>query len=206
MNIKNFSQKAGLDGILAGVSAFLYAYSFLILSRTDAKTGALLAGLFLMLTGLFAMKPFIALYRRFKDLDSGYAIYAQWMSLIGALGMVMHGGYDLANAINPPMTNLPALASLPSQVDPRGLLTFGMLGVGIFTYSLLMKWSKKFPDGLVYVAMLTSFFLVVLYLGRLVVLNPGSPLIAYPALLNGFLIGPVFYLWLGWYLWQGKRG
>jgi hypothetical protein len=39
--------------------------------------------------------------------------------------------------------------------------------------------------------------LVVLYLGRLIVLNPTSLLILVPALLIGFLVNPIFYLWLG---------
>lgn len=205
MNFKNFFHKAGLDGILAGASAFLYAYSFLILSRFDPVNGAFFSGLFLLLAGAFAMKPFIALYHRLKDVDPGYAMYALWASLVGALGMVIHGGYDLANAINPPVTTIADFANFPSQIDPRGLLSFGALGMGLLVNVWLMKWSKKFPQGLVYVGFVSGIFLIVLYLGRLIVLNPASPLIAYSALLNGFLVGPLWYIWLGWFLWKGKK-
>ena len=36
-----------------------------------------------------------------------------------------------------------------------------------------------------------------LYLGRLIVLTPTSLVIVVPALLNGFLINPALYIWLG---------
>ena len=42
-----------------------------------------------------------------------------------------------------------------------------------------------------------SVLLVALYLGRLIVLDPISPAILVPALMNGFLVNPAFYLWLG---------
>jgi hypothetical protein len=40
-------------------------------------------------------------------------------------------------------------------------------------------------------------------IGRLIVLDPTNPLILVPALLNGFLINPIFYLWLGLALLRG---
>ena len=36
-----------------------------------------------------------------------------------------------------------------------------------------------------------------LWLGRLIVLEASSPVIAVPALLAGFLVGPAWYLWVG---------
>jgi hypothetical protein len=38
---------------------------------------------------------------------------------------------------------------------------------------------------------------VLVYLGRLIILNPASPFVLYPAALTGFLVNPAFYLWLG---------
>jgi hypothetical protein len=39
--------------------------------------------------------------------------------------------------------------------------------------------------------------LVVVYLGRLIVLDPTNPLVAGPAALVGFVLSPAFYIWLG---------
>lgn len=45
---------------------------------------------------------------------------------------------------------------------------------------------------------------MILYLGRLIVLDPTNPVILVPALLNGFLVNPIFYLWLGLALLRGR--
>jgi hypothetical protein len=47
--------------------------------------------------------------------------------------------------------------------------------------------------------------LVALYLGRLIILDPTSPVILVPALLNGFLVNPALYIWLGLALLRGRN-
>jgi hypothetical protein len=47
--------------------------------------------------------------------------------------------------------------------------------------------------------------LVVLCLGRLLILDPANLLIVIPALLTGFLLNPLWYVWLGdWLLRRGS--
>jgi hypothetical protein len=46
--------------------------------------------------------------------------------------------------------------------------------------------------------------LVLLYLGRLLILDPANLLIVIPALLTGFLLNPLWYAWLG--AWLLRRG
>ena len=113
--------------------------------------------------------------------------------LAGSLGSAVHGGYDLANAVNPPVS----LPDLPNPVDPRGLLTFGVAGIALSVVAWLIGRGGRFPRGLGYLAYVSAVLLLALYLGRLIVLDPTDPLIMVPALLNGFLINPIFYLWLG---------
>lgn len=196
---------AGLDGILAGISGFLYAYSFIILPRSNPTMAAFFSGLFLLTSGLFAIKVIIAVYLRVREFNSGYAIFALNMSLFGAFGMIIHGGYDLANTINPPNLNLPNLASLPSQIDPRGLLSFGVMSMGLFINSWLLKMDKRFPKTLALVGTVSAAFLLILYLGRLILLAPTHPVILYSAIINGFIVSPLWYIWLGYVLWTEKR-
>jgi hypothetical protein len=47
--------------------------------------------------------------------------------------------------------------------------------------------------------------LVVLYLSRLIILEPTNLLIVLPALLSGFVVNPLWYIWLGIVLWRGRR-
>ena len=122
----------------------------------------------------------------------------------GALGAAIHGGYDLANALNPP-ADLPAdvaaaLAALPSQVDPRGLLTFCVAGIGLLVVSWLIVRGGTLPRGLGYLGYVLAILLILIYLGRLIILDPTNPLLLVPVLLAGFLANPAFYIWLGFAL------
>jgi hypothetical protein len=196
--VNAFERFAGLCGIFAAIVGILYSVSFVVL-RND-----LLSALFLLLGGLFATAVVTALYQRLRETNATLALWAFLLSIAGALGAVMHGGYDLANAINP-VTLDPAIASLPSPVDPRGLLTFGVAGLGIVVLAWLIRRSGQFSTGLSYWGYLLGVLLTVLYLGRLILLDPKNPLILGDALLSGFLFNPIWYLWLGLSLWRGRR-
>jgi hypothetical protein len=113
------------------------------------------------------------------------------------MGAVMHAGYDLANAINPPNLSLAEIGALPNQVDPRGLLTFGVAGSSFVIVAWLIRRDPLFPRGLGTLGYVLAFLFVVLYLGRLTILSPTHPVILVSALLSGFLVGPAWYGGLG---------
>ena len=190
----SFERFAGLSALLAGITGLLYSIFFVIL-----KNDVLIA-LFLMLGGVFSTAVLVALYNRLKETDASFALWALFSSIAGAFGAIIHGGYDLANAINPTTANV-ALANLPSAIDPRGLLTFGIAGLGIFVIAWLMARGGQFPRALSYLGYLLAVLLVVLYLGRLTILDPNNPIVLVDALLSGFIVNPVWYVWLGIVLW-----
>jgi hypothetical protein len=191
----SFERFAGVCAILAGVSGFLYAIAFVVLQSV------LLSGLFLMLGGLLTSVALLAVYERLRETDASFALLALVLGIAGSVGSAVHGGYDLANAVNPP----PSLPDLPNPVDPRGLLTFGVAGIALFVVAWLIGRGGRFPRGLGYLAYISAALLVVLYLGRLIVFDPTNPIILVPALLNGFLVNPIFYLLLGLSLLRGRR-
>jgi hypothetical protein len=110
---------------------------------------------------------------------------------------MVHGGYDLANAVNPPVTDVLAEAQLPHPIDPRGLLTFGITGLGLLVLMLQARRSAVLPANLAGLGALVGVLLIVVYLGRLIVLTPTNPLVAVPAAATGLLLSPAFYMWLG---------
>lgn len=182
-----FKKDSYWSAYLGGVSWLLYAYSFVI-----AKDN-LLAAFFLTLGGLFAVKVFVALFQMLRGVDEGFATTILVLGVAGALGTMIHGGYDLANAINPVVTNV----SLPSQVDPRGLAAFGLTGLAILKASWLMKQGGKFPPNFALLGVLSGVLLIVIYLGRLIILDPTQPILKWSILAEGFVVNPLWYLWLG---------
>ena len=184
----SFERFVGWGALLAGLSGFLYSISFIVLRNE------LLSALFLMLGGLFSTAALAGLYQRLREQESGFALLAFLLSLTAALGSAIHGGYDLANAINPPASGA---SELPNAIDPRGLLTFGVAGLGLFLLSWLMTQDMSFPRGLAYLGYVSAILMIVLYLGRLVILQATHPAIVIPALLEGFIVNPIWYVWLG---------
>jgi hypothetical protein len=193
MNSTSFARFGGLLAILAGLSGFLYSLAFIVISRSNPELGSLLSALFLMLGGLFATAVFVALHGRLQSINSGFAMWALLLGLFGAAGSVIHGAYDLANALHPPDN----LANLPNDVDPRGILTFGLTGIAILIFVWLSSQSNTLPGGLRYVGYALGIALVVLYLARLIILDATHPVIVIFALLAGFVLNPIWNIWLG---------
>ncbi len=83
------------------ITGFPYAIAFVIIARSSPDLGKLLSGLFLLLGGLFVTCVFVALYHRLREVDAGLALWALLLGTVGAVGSVVHGAYDLANAAHP---------------------------------------------------------------------------------------------------------
>jgi hypothetical protein len=192
----SFSTLAAWFAFIAGVAGLLYSLSFVVL-KSD-----LFSALFLLLGGFASLIAWTGLYERLRLVDASYALLAFAMSAGAAAGSLIHGGYDLSNALHPPASlNL----DLPNPVDPRGLLTFGVASVGIFLFAWLAARDKAFPQGLVYLGYASAFLMAVLYLGRLIILQATNPAIVVPALLEGFLVNPIWFVWLGFTLLRAKK-
>ncbi len=187
----SFNKFAGWAAILAGVSGFLYSVSFIVLQNN------LLSALFLMLGGIFSTAALTALYQRLLNTESGFALLGLLLTVSAALGSAIHGGYDLSNALHPPAS---LNADLPNPIDPRGLLTFGIAGLGLSLLSWLLNQEMQFPKSFAYLGILSAVLMIILYLGRLIVLQATSLVIVIPALLEGFIVNPIWYIWLGFNL------
>ena len=192
----SFEKFAGWTAVLAGISGFLYSIAFIVLRSN------LLSALFLLLGGLFSASALTALYQRLRGTESGFALLGLLLALSAALGSTIHGGYDLANALHPPAS---LNTDLPNPIDPRGLLTFGIAGLGLFLLAWLMNQEVSLPGGLAYLGILSSSLMIIIYLGCLIILQATSLVIVIPALLEGFLVNPLWYIWLGLTLMRNPR-
>jgi hypothetical protein len=187
---------AGFAALGAAVVGLLYSISFVVISRSSPAAGGLLSALFLLLGGLFTVAALAGVYDRRREARPSLALLMVVVGSAGALEAAIHGGFDLANAIHPP-GSLPN--DVPSAVDPRGLMTFGVAGLGLLLLGRLVG------GGLGLFALLTGALLILVYLARLIVLTPSNPAVLLPAALAGFIVNPVFYAWLGVWLLQPSR-
>jgi hypothetical protein len=188
-----FQRFGGYCAIAAGIGTFAYSVAFVIIARSAPDLGANLSWGLLMVGGLLSSVFVVALARRLRDVDPGFAIWAQLLGVVAALGSSIHGGYEVANAIKPPAST----PALPSQVDPRGLLTFGVWGLALLVFAWLMGRDQGFPKNLSYLGYLAGGLLIIVYLARLIVLTSTNPVVLIPAALSGFVVGPLFSIWVG---------
>jgi hypothetical protein len=194
MSSPSFERLAGLCALMAGLGSFVYAVAFLVLHNSG------LSALVLLLVGLLSATAFVAVYVRLRETDPAFALWAFLLSVTGALGSAIHGGYDLALALHP----VPSAPALPNPIDPRGLLSFGVMGLGVVLTAWLIARGGLFAPRLGYLGYVAALLLLILYLARLVVLDTRSLVLVVPAVLSGFLISPAWYVWLGLELWRGR--
>lgn len=193
--VSSFDRYAGWLSILAGVTGVGYALAFVVL-----KDGRLSA-VFLTLAPLLAVAGLVAVFQRVREVDSGYATLALALGVFGSLAASTHGAYDLANILHPPGGELPGL---PSAVDPRGYGTFGLTGIALAILSGLSRRTTEIPAWVGPLGLILGLFLIITWLGRLIVLDATSVLVLGPALVSG-LLSPIFFLGLGAWLLGWRR-
>ena len=192
----SFQRFAGYCAIATGLGGFVYSVAFVLLTRANADLGLALSWLVLLIGALLAMPVLIALYEHLRDVERPVALLALLFAAFGFLGAIMHAGYEIANIVHVgTATNL--ASGLASQVDPRGLLTFGITGLGLLIFGWLMSRSPRYASLVSNLGMLTGALMIVVYLARLTIFSPTNPLVLAGAGITGFIVSPLFYILLG---------
>lgn len=194
-----YERAAGAAAIVTGIGGIVYSIAFLggVVEGWAPQAGLTVASLALMAGGLLSVLVLVALYRRLVESAAAIGLLGLMLMVVGAMGAVIHGGYDLANSAHAPVTDLFAQAQLPSPIDPRGLLTFGVTGLGLLVLGWQSRRSGTLPANLAALGMTVGALLIVVYLGRLLILTPTNLLVAVPAAATGIVLSPIFYIWLG---------
>jgi hypothetical protein len=181
----NFRHLAGTSALLVAATNLGYSLSFLVVRPDNPDAGGTAASAFLLVGGLLALPVLLALYGLVKEGAPELALLATVLGVVGAVGAAVHGGYDLANAINPPG----AVVDGPNAIDPRGLLTFGVGGLSLVVFAAALA-----PRRLAWLAAGLGVLLVALYVLRLVVLDADNAAIIGIAALVGFVLSPLWYV------------
>ena len=196
-----FEKFGGVCAGLAGIAGFAYSTAFVIYLHDASRGSAYVDDVLLVVGGLVATAAFVAVYGRVRAVDEGFALLGLLLAFAGAFGSMTHGAYDLANLVKPPAS----LASdVPSSTDPRGLGTFALMGVAVAIASMLVLRGGGLPRRLAYLGFVAAALLVFVYVGRLVILNPHDTALHTAAVISGFVVNPVWFVWLGAVLWRGS--
>jgi len=194
----SFDRFASTSAYAAAVGGILYGFSFVILfvGGRAPKPGLTLSSILLLIGGLLSSVVLLAIYQRVRDVSPSFALWGLGIGVLGALGSSVHAGYDLANVLHAPLPDILADAGYPNQVDPRGLLTFGFAGVSLFVFAWLIGQGAALPKNLSPLGYLLAVLLVVIYLGRLIILDPTNTIVRI-ALAAGVIVNTIWFVRLG---------
>ena len=86
---------------------------------------------------------------------------------------------------------------LPNPVDPRGFLTFGLTGLAVLAVARLVLLGAPLARRIGSVGIAVGLLLIVVYLGRMIILDAKNPVVLSSAVLLGFVASPAFYILVG---------
>lgn len=187
-----FERLAGVCALFVGFGALVYAILFITIVEGNTETEPWFA---ILLAGALTSVPVtIALYLRLRAFDEGAALTAFVLGLFGALGGIIHGGYELAAIVTPPNEGYyPGVESVS-----KGVLRYLVAGLALLLIAWLVWASALLPRGIAIVAAIGGVLLVVIYIGRLFdFITPGDYVSLIPPLVYGLVVHPLLYGWIG---------
>jgi hypothetical protein len=190
---RSFERVAASCAVAAGIGGFLYGAAFVADAASDSRLADLSSALLLMITGLLTLVALVGVHEQIRRVDASFALLALLLAAIANAGAIVHGGFDLANLLHEPSSSI----DLPNAVDPRGLMTFGLSSLAIALFSWLMAADDSFPRGLSRLGYALALLLMVLYLGRLIILDASDPVVVTAALITGLVASPAWFIWTG---------
>jgi len=197
---RSFERFGGLSAMLVGALSILYAVFFLVIARQNESLGTTGSWVILAVSGIFSSAAFVALYQRLRPAAEGFALWGLALGLFSSFATLMHGAYQalslmtLASAGAEQRAAIELVRMTPSQLDPAGLGTFGVIGLASLVTGLIIIVGGRLPRMLGYLAVGNAVLLITLFFASaanaqtLVLLSGG---------LTSVIVGPIFWLWLG---------
>jgi len=206
---------AAVASAVVGALSIVYAVSYLVVTPavqrgTDVgaaytsylahPTGARLAALCLCVSGLLTTLVFAGLYAQPGRLAERWRTWALVVGVVSGVATSAHGLADLVNtdklahayADGDAATRAAVIVarSAPSPVDPRGLATFGLVGLVVFAFAWHLRPGSP---RLAILGQVLGVDMVLLFLASAFTL-------AVPTLVTGalaaVLLGPAWWFWL----------
>jgi hypothetical protein len=186
----SFRRFAGLCALLTAAGGITYSVTFAIYVRRGSHWAQWASDVTLLVGSLLALPVLLALYETVRRSEPQFALLALVLGLGGSLGAAVHGAYDVAVLSNPVATD----PNAPNAVDARGFATFAVSGLALAAFGALALRSAALPRAIAGLGVTGGLLLVVVYFGRLILLDPNANLVKACALLSGIVLVPAFYL------------
>jgi hypothetical protein len=108
MSAPAYERLAGRMAIVAGLGGIVYSVAFLggVVAGYAAELGIAVSSTALLIGGVLSVGVMVAIYRRLLDSAPALALLGLALVAIGSAGSIVHVGYDLANAIQPPTADV----------------------------------------------------------------------------------------------------
>lgn len=196
----SYDRFGGLSAMVVGALSLLYAVFYLVIARSAPEVGALGSWIILAASGVFSSAAFVALYLRLRPASEGFALWGLALGLYSSFATLAHGVYqallilNLRSAEQGQRAAIELVRMVPSQVDPAGLGTFGVIGLASLVTGLLIVRGGRLPRALGYLAIVNAVLLVTLFFAT----AAGSQtLILLSGGLTSVIVGPIFWIGLG---------
>jgi hypothetical protein len=189
----SFDRFAGGAALAVAAGGVAYSISFVLALKAGSEPALRIGFVLLLLGGILGSTVLVGLYLRLRETDPGFPMVGLLLGAVGTLGSAIHGGFDLAASIDPGGS----ATELPNAIDPRGLLTFGLTGLGILVLAGSIRRAGGLPAGLGWLGTALGVLLVLIYLGRLLIVDPNHPVLLGLAAVTGLAVHPTWFVWLG---------
>lgn len=194
-----FQRFAAASAYAVAVGGILYAISFVVAVKADSGAAETAAAILLLGGGILGTAVLAGLFQRVRE--AGFALWGLLLGAVGTVGSAIHGGFDLALRVHPALDT----PGIPNEVDPRGLLTFGVTGLGVLVLSWVIRHGSNLPAGLGGLGMALGVLLVGMYVARLFILDTNNLFLLGLAGVTGAVVHPIWFIWLGRSLRRGAE-
>jgi hypothetical protein len=188
---RSFQRFAGWSALAAAAAGVTFTAAFSVVVREGDQWANGSARLALAGGGLVTVPVVIALYALLREREPEFAFLGVLLWTVGALATAAHGAFDAAGLSK---TVKPDLSNVPNFVDPRGFATFGLSALALLVFGVIGLRTGGLDRTVARIAVLAAVLLVVLYVGRLTVLDPEANVIKATALISGLIVNPAFFL------------
>jgi hypothetical protein len=190
---RTFQRFAAGSAVVAAASSLTFTIAFAVVVREGDRWAQWVSWTTLLAGALCSLPVMTALHRRLAEAEPEFALLGFVVGVGAAFGAATHAAYEWSVLANTPETT----SDLPSAIDPRGFMTFAVTGLALCLFGWLILRTGELGRSAGQLGIVAGALLLVVFVGRLTVLDPNANVIRLAALVSGLVLVPGFYALVG---------